>query len=694
MSVFSRSYHRRGKQLLIAFPLLYLLVVVVLRLTSSSDPHQGLPVQIAIDTFKGQTSFEQGDDVLLLGSAFKAIGGALDNELSFRWFDHYDPRLKFGDQVADVDDKNEFVDKNSILSHFMMQSPILKRSMFQIKFNEEIPIKAFDPVTYSPGDARFIDTLIRKGYGFTFYLDSQPVHFTISTDDIAKYRDTRFLFSDNVPLGFVDRYNRAVLFNAYRFDIFYRRRPDNRFNIVMATVHPLSMTEAHQRDEGFDIRDFVFLSENHPTDVQWMYSVRFHTDEEANVRQFSPKMALEMPQLSYYYRRYLATCAAVLLFAPLLVYVLVARFSPMQPRHSSGLALLGALGSTCLAWFPTVASVCFFAACTSLFWLFSVAALNSNSIAFPIVSAALAAPLMGLVCLRLRSTFSRKLAVRTPFSAGGQMVALSAGFGLFVSLGFFVLELITRDVRFSQLLFFLAGICMLVVSPGALLGKVVYQRSHGHSPIEMDVRLLSETEKGDEKERGVEYTVAGSRSGSSSSSSSGSGSAGPAESEQFLRPSAGVPLSGLRAFLAVLCQHTLCMAPLWYPASELFFGVVYSTQYSVQRFALHSIFAMFCFAIPYYFSTRTLLSRIPVRRLLAYAVVSVLVCDLVFWSRFFKGFGVFHTKGGLLFIQQASQQLYQWFDEYDSAFFVFLLSTFVAVSFVAVFSVLAVCFSV
>lgn len=297
-------------------------------------------------------------------------------------------------------------------------------------------------MTYSPGDARFIDTLIRKGYGFTFYLDSQPVHFTISTDDIAKYRDTRFLFSDNVPLGFVDRYNRAVLFNAYRFDIFYRRRPDNRFNIVMATVHPLSMTEAHQRDEGFDIRDFVFLSENHPTDVQWMYSVRFHTDEEANVRQFSPKMALEMPQLSYYYRRYLATCAAVLLFAPLLVYVLVARFSPMQPRHSSGLALLGALGSTCLAWFPTVASVCFFAACTSLFWLFSVAALSSNSIAFPIVSAALAAPLMGLVCLRLRSTFSRKLAVRTPFSAGGQMVALSAGFGLFVSLGFFVLELI------------------------------------------------------------------------------------------------------------------------------------------------------------------------------------------------------------------------------------------------------------
>ena len=120
MAIF-RSYHRKGKQLLLALPVVYLLVVAGIRLTSSNDTHEDLPRQIAIDTYKGQTSFEQGDDVLMLGSALKAVGGAQDNELSFRWFDHYDPRLKFGDQVADVDDNNEFVDKNSIASHFMIQ---------------------------------------------------------------------------------------------------------------------------------------------------------------------------------------------------------------------------------------------------------------------------------------------------------------------------------------------------------------------------------------------------------------------------------------------------------------------------------------------------------------------------------------------------------------------------------------------
>ncbi len=686
MAIF-RSYHRKGKQLLLALPVVYLLVVAGIRLTSSNDTHEDLPRQIAIDTYKGQTSFEQGDDVLMLGSALKAVGGAQDNELSFRWFDHYDPRLKFGDQVADVDDNNEFVDKNSIASHFMIQSPILKRSMFQVKFNEEIPIKALDSVTYSPGEARFIDTLIRKGYGYTFFLDSQPVHFTISTDDLEKYQDTRFLFSDNVPLGFVDRYNRAVLFNAYRFDIFYRRMPDNRFKIVMATVHPLSMTEAHQRDEGFDIRDFVFLSENQPTSVQWMYSVRFHADEDAKVAQFSPRMALEMPQLAYYYRRYLLTCLLVLLAAPVLVYVQVARFSAMRRPEPANTMFF----ARCLAWFPTSASVCFFAGCTAVLWLVSLATLRSNSIAFPVVSAALAAPLMGLVCLFLRANFARRLALRLPFTPSTQMVALSAAFGLSVGLGFFVLELITQDVRFSQLLFFLVGLCMLVVSPGALLGKALYLRCVGGGI--MDEKKHEEDLFGTDasKSNTASITIA-SPSSPSSPSSPLSSSSSPSSPSSPLKKSAGAPLPHIRAFLAVLCQHALCLAPLWYPASELFFGAAYSTQYSLHRFALHALFALFCFAVPYYFSSRTLLSRIPAPSFLIYAIISLALCDLAFWSRFFKGFGVFHTKGGLLFVQKASQQLYQWFDKYDSAYFVFLLSTFVAASYIAIFAVLAVCF--
>lgn len=660
---FNRTYAKFAKLLLVFFPAVYLVTVFILRTTRGTDEVAPLPVHI--DRSHGHTSFEEGDKVPLMTGHLVPIGGAQNNELSFRWFDIYDPRLKFSGLIpADEDKASVRVDSNSFASHFMRESALLRNSMVPIEFNHEVPIKAFDPIRYSPGEARFIDTLIRKGYGYSFYIDNQPVHFTISTDDMEKF-NYQFLFSDNVPLGFIDRYNRAVLFNAYRFDITYRRKPDNRFTIVTATVHPLSMVRAHQCDEGFDIQDFVFLSESHVNKISWMYSIRFHSDDDSLAKQFTPKMALQLPDLAFYSYRYYVVCILLCLLQPFLIHAVTARYSRARPlgKHTkySELPTKIAAGDTSVSFVSVVAailatagSVSVFALFTVLLWLIMASISGSSSLSYFIVAAAVSSPLLGFYLSLLTVKVAKMLGVPPSVTPGSDRLMAVLGFCLTVTLDFFALDMITHDVKVTSLMIYIVGVSMLVALPGTVLGSLIYSKQRKlKSTMEVEVETI---ETKDDKDW------------NSSSSTSRTSSSDSTNMTSLVNPQ----MSPIRAFAVVFTTIFTGFVPLCYPVSQVFFSVAYSIHFGVSNFALHSLFAVIVFGLTFYLSLRVILKKVTLGAIILYASISMTLLMIIFWSKFLQGFSVTNTNGGNLFLRKALVSLYRFFDTYDRKYFAFL----------------------
>ncbi|VEU20091.1 DEKNAAC101012 [Brettanomyces naardenensis] len=589
-----------------------------------------------------------------LVNGLKPVGGSVDNELSFRTIDYYGgSKLQLEKLVPHKEDAGKCTETSALSSHFFQNSSCLRESIYSVHFKENIGLKTFKPVRYSTEQSRFINTLIRKGYGYTLYVDSRPAALAISSDD-AENLDNRFLFTDNIPLGFVDRYGRAVLYNMLRFDVFYKQVSEKRFSLLYTTVYPLSMFRPHVYEDIFEAQDFKCLSQTKVTDVTWMYSVNFHDIEDKDVTPFVPRMPLELKELSSYYRKYVWNCMTVLL-VPLLVHFLTARYSSTSHdaklSHSLSLILSFIVGTSAF----TVSSASLGAIFTLIFRTISVACF--------IVALGISSPLLGIV----PSCVFSKLSHGERGTSSASIFAVTTVF-IFSVADLLILHSITKDIKLLQVLALLAGVFLLMLVPGTVLGHAIY------------VKKIEKTQSAD------------SPSGSHSSPPAGSPALDTsAESDEKHLPQNQQSLSLPHQALLVLVTVFACSVPFFYPASESFFFLAYSRNFETSRYLCHCILSFIQFAVPFFLSSRIFLNVISCKRYFVLLSLAVVVSDIIFWSHFLKGFKVLGTTGGTLFLQKALVNLYRWFDNYDTIYLTFFLFNSFVAHCVAAFSIAGLC---
>lgn len=625
----NRAYLKLVKQLLVAFPLLYIGLVALLR---ASDPeHVSTPAATYRLSFDSDPEkvFQSGDEVSVLVDNFKPIGGAMQNEISLKQFDYYDPRIALS-SIVQKSQVEEYVHSSGFTSKIMDKSTYLRKPIYEMQFLKDIGLHAFQPIEYTAEQSRFLNTLIRKGYGHTFYVDHRPAVFSISSDE-ARKMDNRYLFSQNVPLGFVDRYDRAVIYNHYEFTIVYKKL-ETGYQLLYTTVHPLSMLKPHVYQDIMEIQDYLFLSETHSTPVQYMYTMKFVEDTENKSKVFVPKMPLETKYLSKYYNKFMTNCLAIMA-TPLLIFLLCRRYAPIDQDqvYTSWMRLL-----------PSFFGASVFLVSSGILWVLLALIFDTYSFGLLVIATAICSPLIGFVSSKTSSS-SLNCTV-------GAVVAIAA----YLCLDFLTLQAITRDVKCVQVLFFVAGLCTLVLTPGALLGHTLSEKK-----IDLSKYLPASIYRSFQSDMTVMEI----------------------DSDPVAEKSLEVPQTNFNKayqFAVVFASIALSSVPLFYPASELFFYFGYNRQFDSRRFRCHVLLAMVEFLIPATASARVLRKKIPMRQLAIYTGSSVLIFQLIFWLHFFKGFHVMNTDGGHLFVGTTLKPLFQWLDSYDTIYLGYFLANMVA----------------
>ncbi|ANZ75100.1 BA75_02145T0 [Komagataella pastoris] len=215
-----------------------------------------VPVSNTSDSWDFGRYYQYGEDIPIYVDSILPIGNSYNRELSFQRVDYYDPLFHFSslfnsktkDQLFKGFDHVESrfsLAKSGLLSKLQKSSGSLYMPPYRVQMNHQQQLWKLGEIVYTPEEALRINTLIRKGYGYQFYIDELPVVYTHSQMDILN-NDDSYLSRRGIPLGYVDDYNRVVFNNYLSFIINYTKKPDND----KLYEKLLELTQKLNQDEG------------------------------------------------------------------------------------------------------------------------------------------------------------------------------------------------------------------------------------------------------------------------------------------------------------------------------------------------------------------------------------------------------------------------------------------------------------